>query len=234
MQGLHTLVKGNVRGDRKICNSMAAKEIAPEITAPMRAVKIIALSKTDGGFSTIEVGEILRREITNTTAKAIKEDVKIVTGSIQCAGLPGVCEAAIAPLRRCMHPVEPVARRHLSERGPGIDEEDDRREREEAEHHRDRADHPPAGGSRSFAQSSPPTSSASIDSRPASVHARQGRVLPLHEGFAKGLNQVRGHADAIVAHGQRDIQHVGAAVAGADGNRHAARMAHLRAELDRV
>ena len=79
----------------KTCNTMAAKEIAPEIAAPMRAVRIIALSKTDGGIRPIGVGEVVRRVITKTMAKAIKEDVKIATGSIQCAGLPGVCEAAI-------------------------------------------------------------------------------------------------------------------------------------------
>ena len=39
----------------KICNSMAAKEIAPEITAPMRPVRIIALSKTDGGIRPIGI-----------------------------------------------------------------------------------------------------------------------------------------------------------------------------------
>ena len=79
----------------KICNSLAAKEIAPEITAPMRAVRIIALSKTDGGIMPIGVGEVVRRVITKTMAKAIKEDVKIATGSIQCAGLPGAYEAAV-------------------------------------------------------------------------------------------------------------------------------------------
>ena len=39
----------------KICNSLATKEISPEITAPMRAVRIIALSKTDGGIRPIGV-----------------------------------------------------------------------------------------------------------------------------------------------------------------------------------
>ena len=79
----------------KICNSMAAKEIAPEITAPMRPVRIIALSKTDGGIRPIGIGEIMRRAITKTLAKVIKDDVKIVTGSIQCSGVPNVCEAVI-------------------------------------------------------------------------------------------------------------------------------------------
>ena len=74
---------------------MVAKEIALEITAPMRAVRIIALSKTDGGIRPIGIGEIRRRAITKTLAEAIKNDVKIAIGSIQCAGLPGACEAAI-------------------------------------------------------------------------------------------------------------------------------------------
>ena len=61
----------------------------------MRSVRIIALSKTDGGTRPIGVGEVVRRIITKTMTKAVKEDVKIATGSIQCAGLPGACEAAI-------------------------------------------------------------------------------------------------------------------------------------------
>ena len=78
-----------------ICNSLAASEIPPEITAPMRAVRIIAISKTDGGIRPIGIGEVIRRAITRTLAKVIKEDVKIATGSVQCSGLPGACEAAI-------------------------------------------------------------------------------------------------------------------------------------------
>ena len=76
----------------KICNTMAAKEIAPEITATMRAVRIIALSKTDGGIRPIGIGETMRRAITKMLTKAIQDDVKIATGSIQCAGLPGLAK----------------------------------------------------------------------------------------------------------------------------------------------
>ena len=64
----------------KICNSLAAKEIAPEISASMRAVKIISLSKTDGGIRPIGVGEVVRRVITKMMVRAIKEDVKTATG----------------------------------------------------------------------------------------------------------------------------------------------------------
>ena len=32
----------------KLCNSMVANEIAPEIIAPLRAVRIVAFSKNDG------------------------------------------------------------------------------------------------------------------------------------------------------------------------------------------
>ena len=57
----------------KICNKLAAKEIAPEITTPMRAVRIIAMSKSDGGIRPIGVGEVVRRVTTKTMAKVIKE-----------------------------------------------------------------------------------------------------------------------------------------------------------------
>ena len=53
------------------------------------------ISKIDGWIRPKGIGEIVRRAITKTQAKVIKEEVKITTGSIECRGLHGACEAAM-------------------------------------------------------------------------------------------------------------------------------------------
>ena len=79
----------------KICHSLAVKEVPRAIATPMRGVRFIAISRTDGGIRPSGIGEIIRRAIVKTLANIIKDDVKVVTGSIQCSGRPCACEVAI-------------------------------------------------------------------------------------------------------------------------------------------
>ena len=83
------------RRSQKYATLWPQKRLLRILAAPMQAVRIIAHSRTVGGIRPIEIGDIMRREITKTLAKVIKDDVKIATGAIQCAGLPGACESAI-------------------------------------------------------------------------------------------------------------------------------------------
>ena len=55
---------------------------------------MLAVKKTDGDIRPVGVSEIMRRIITKVVAWEIKEDVKEATGSTQCNGLAGACEAA--------------------------------------------------------------------------------------------------------------------------------------------
>ena len=76
-----------------ICSSLTAKEIPPEITTPMKAVILIAITKTDDRFRPIGIGEIIIRVVTKTMTKVVKEDAKMARGSIQCSGLSCASEA---------------------------------------------------------------------------------------------------------------------------------------------
>ena len=76
-------------------NKIAYKYAEEETTMPLRALRMIAIKKPDGSLRPIGIGEIPRRIITKVIAWEIKNDVKEATGSIQCQGLTGACEAAI-------------------------------------------------------------------------------------------------------------------------------------------
>ena len=64
----------------------------------MRAVRIIAIQKPTGGVRLIGIGEITRRILTKVLAWDIKEDIKLATGTTQCSGLTGACEASISAM----------------------------------------------------------------------------------------------------------------------------------------
>ena len=78
-----------------ITNKMSAKEIIREDVEPLMAVRMIAVKKKDGGIRPVGISEIIRRVIAKTIAWTIKDDIKQVTGTRQCAGLQGACEASV-------------------------------------------------------------------------------------------------------------------------------------------
>lgn len=78
-----------------ITNKLSAKQFERKQAEPLVALRMVAIRKKDGNFRPVGISEILRRIITKVVAWEIKLDVKEVTGSRQCAGLPGACEAAI-------------------------------------------------------------------------------------------------------------------------------------------
>ena len=56
---------------------------------------MIAIEKTGKEFRPVGIGEIIKRVIAKVVARAIRDEVKEVTGSRQCSGLEGACEAAV-------------------------------------------------------------------------------------------------------------------------------------------
>ena len=49
-------------------------------------------------FRPVGISEVIRRLITKTIARAIKDDTKDATGTRQCVGLQGACEASVKAL----------------------------------------------------------------------------------------------------------------------------------------
>ena len=78
-----------------ITNKMSAQAMNSEDIEPLMAVRMIAIEKKENGFRPVGIGEIVKRVIAKVIARAIRDDVKEVTGSRQCAGLEGACEAAV-------------------------------------------------------------------------------------------------------------------------------------------
>ena len=75
-------------------NKISQKEIEDTKTEALRAVRLIALRKTDGTIRPIGISEVVRRVLTKVIARQAKNEIKLVTGSIQCQGLAAACEAA--------------------------------------------------------------------------------------------------------------------------------------------
>merc|ERR1712015_521057 len=78
-----------------ITNKISAKAIIREDVAPLMAVRMIVVKKKYGGIRPVGISEVIRRVIAKTIAWTIRDDVKQVTGSRQCAGLQGACEASV-------------------------------------------------------------------------------------------------------------------------------------------
>ena len=73
---------------------ITTKALNHEYTVPFRAVRFVALEKTDKKIRPIGISEILRRVVTKIVASSMKEDSKAVTGSTQVQGLTAACEAS--------------------------------------------------------------------------------------------------------------------------------------------
>ena len=78
-----------------ITNKMSAQPMIAEDIEPLLAVRMIAIEKTEKEFRPVGIGEIIKRVIAKVVARAIRDEVKEVTGSRQCSGLEGACEAAV-------------------------------------------------------------------------------------------------------------------------------------------
>ena len=79
-------------------SKIATSSVDGDYTAPMRAVRMIAVRKPSGGIRPVGVGEVARRIITKIIARETRNEIKEATGSIQCQGLKGACEAAIGAM----------------------------------------------------------------------------------------------------------------------------------------
>lgn len=93
-----TLATRIVKAIAAILNRMSLEQMSNQEIEPLVAVRMVAIKKPDGTFRPVGIAEIVRLLIAKTIAKAIKREVKEVTGSRQVAGLQNCCEAAYKAL----------------------------------------------------------------------------------------------------------------------------------------